>query len=280
MQNFEKVQKAVAFIAKSAAGMPRPRLGMVLGTGLGPAWCGEESFGLEYGAIPGFPPATVSSHAGRLCLGRVGGAWAWALSGRPHLYEGRTPAEVCMGVRVLAGLGVDTLVLTNAAGALNPAFEAGTLMCVADHINLTGANPLTGPNHEGWGERFPDMSAPYDAGLRALAAEEAARLGVRLESGVYAAVPGPSMETPAETRMLRTLGADAVGMSTVLECIAARHMGLRVLGVSCLTNKNDPDAMAPVRHEAVVAAAATVAGDLAALLAALAPRLARPESTR
>jgi purine-nucleoside phosphorylase len=175
-----------------------------------------------------------------------------AQQGRCHIYEGYTPAEVCCGVRVMRGLGAETLIITNAAGALEPRWDVGDLMLITDHINWTGQSPLTGPNHDAWGPRFPDMSAPYDRGLQGIALAAASRLRIRLERGVYLALPGPQMETPAETRMYRGLGAHAVGMSTALEVIAARHMNMRVLGISCLTNKNLPDCMAEAPLEEVI----------------------------
>jgi len=274
MQNPQKVQQAATFIRETLA-LPHPaRLGVVLGTGLSGAAGGLEVLAsLPYADIPGFPRSTAPSHAGNLAAAVLGGVPAWVLSGRFHLYEGYSPAEVAAGVRTLAALGADTVILTNAAGALNPQFEAGTLMAVTDHINCTGLSPLTGPNHDAWGERFPDMSRAYDPALADLARDCASRLGLRLERGVYAGVPGPHLETPAETRALRILGADAVGMSTVLETIAARHLGLRVLALSCLTNKNLPDCMEPVTLDNVLAAARAASADLARLLAAVAAEL-------
>lgn len=274
MQNPGKVQQAATFI-RETLGRPHPaRIGLVLGTGLSGALAGLETLAsLPYADIPGFPRSTAPGHAGGLAAVRLGGVPAWALSGRFHLYEGYSPAEVAAGVRVLAGLGADTLILTNAAGALNPQFAAGTLMAVTDHLNCTGLSPLTGPNHAAWGERFPDMTRAYDPDLVRLARDCAARLGLRLERGVYAGVSGPHLETPAETRALRLLGADAVGMSTVLEAIAARHLGMRVLALSCLTNQNLPDCMAPVTLEGVLAAAAAASADLGRLLAAVAAAL-------
>ena len=274
MQNPRKVQQAATFI-RETLGLSHPaRLGLVLGTGLsGAAGSLDVLASLPYADIPGFPCSTAPGHAGSLAAARLGGVPAWVLSGRFHLYEGYDPSEVAAGVRVLAALGADTVILTNAAGALNPQFEAGTLMAVTDHINMTGRSPLTGPNCEEWGERFPDMTRAYDPDLVRLALSCAARLGLRLERGVYAGVPGPRLETPAETRALRILGADAVGMSTVLETIAARHLGLRVLALSCLTNQNLPDCMEPVTLDKVLAAAWAASADLGRLLAAVAAEL-------
>ncbi|MDL2268227.1 purine-nucleoside phosphorylase, partial [Desulfovibrio sp. OttesenSCG-928-G15] len=196
------------------------------------------------------------------------------MRGRCHLYEGRTPGEVVTGVRVMAELGARGLVITNAVGGLNPLFPAGALMLIDDHINLTGQSPLTGVNEDSWGVRFPDMSRPYDPGMAAVMEETAMGLGIRLEKGVYACVPGPQLETRAETRALRHLGADVVGMSVVLEVIAARHLGLRVLGLSCLTNKNLPDCMGETSIEEIVATAEQASDTLTRLVLTAAPKLA------
>jgi purine nucleoside phosphorylase I, inosine and guanosine-specific len=245
-------------------------IGLLLGSGLGHVLKDfREDAGLPYSEIPGFPCSTVPGHSGRLLWGELEGRPLVVLSGRVHLYEGYDAAQVCLGVRLLRELGVRTLILTNAAGALNPLFETGSLMCLSDHINFTGRNPLCGPHEPRFGERFPDMSAAYAPELRALALAQARRLGLRLEQGVYLQVLGPSLETPAETRAFRALGADAVGMSTVVEAIAARQMGMRVLGIACLTNKNLPDCMAPTSHEQVLAQARAASADLGRLLAGI-----------
>jgi purine-nucleoside phosphorylase len=279
MQNKRNVQEAVQFVAKEIAHLPRPTMALVLGTGLGPAGAGiEELVVIPYEAIPGFPHSTVESHAGALSLGRLGGVPVWILKGRFHLYEGYTAEEVCRGVRTLAGLGVRTLLLTNAAGALNPQFAAGDLMLVTDHINYTGRNPLFGPNQEDWGPRFPDMSAVYSPRLREIARHTALDLGIGLERGVYIGVSGPNLETPAETRAFRILGADAIGMSTVLEVIAAHHMGLEIAAISCLTNVNLPDCMAPTSLEQVIAQAGKASASLARLLAGMVGSIARTPS--
>jgi purine-nucleoside phosphorylase len=207
---------------------------------------------VPFDAIPHFPAPTVTGHTGALVVGRSAGVPVAALKGRVHAYEGYPLADVVLPVRVLGRLGVRTLVLTNAAGAINPGFEPGDLMVVDDHINLLG-NPLTGPNEERLGPRFPDLSEAYDRTLRERALAICATLGVRAHSGVYLAVPGPSYETPAEIRMARTLGADAVGMSTVPEVIAARHMSMRVLVLSCLTNRAAGVSREPLDHEDVLA---------------------------
>lgn len=277
MQKPEKVQEAVEVIRAMPKVRQMPRLGLVLGTGLGGAASAlKTDYSVPYEDIAGFPTSTVHSHSGRLAFGSLAGVPVAALMGRFHLYEGYTPEEVAFGVRVLACLGIHTLVVTNAAGALNPLFDAGSLMAVTDHINLTGTSPLTGPNHDAWGPRFPDMSRAYDPVLVQAAMDAAMRIGIRLEKGVYIGVRGPQLETPAETRMLRALGADAVGMSTVMEVLAARHMGLRVLTISSLTNKNLPDCMAETSLEQVVAAAEASSQNLGRLLAELAPALDTP----
>ncbi len=271
-QRMEDVKKAAASIAKACPQFPKTAL--ILGSGLGD-WVEEGSIRLRipYGDIPGFPVSTVKGHAGALLLADVQGTPVFVLSGRFHLYEGYDAGTVTMPVRVLGLLGVTTLIATNAAGALNPLFATGGLMVLTDHINMTGHNPLTGPNVEAWGPRFPDMSQVYCPALREKAMQAALRCGQRLEQGVYVAVAGPSLETPAETRMLRILGADAVGMSTVPEAIVARHMGMRVLGISCLTNKNLPDCMAATSHEEILDQAGRSAAALGALLRALIPNL-------
>jgi purine-nucleoside phosphorylase len=265
MQNPEKVQLAVNAIRKRIPG--EARIGLILGTGLGRiAEELTEKKHIAYEDIPGFPSSTADSHVGGLAYGLLGSTPVWTLQGRFHLYEGYSPAQVCIGVRALAGLGVKTLLITNAAGGLDPLWPAGSLMLVTDHINLTGASPLEGPNHAAWGPRFPDMSVPYCPELRAKAMEAALKAGIRLERGVYVGVRGPNLETPAETRAFRLLGADAIGMSTVLEVIAARHMGLRVLAISSIANQNLPDCMAETSAEEIIAMADASAASLAELL--------------
>lgn len=270
MQNQQIIDSATEYLRGRIASALPAAAGVVLGTGLG-NWTQtmQDVCTIPYAEIPGFPASTVTGHAGALICGKVAGRSVLALSGRFHLYEGYTPAQACTGVRVLARLGVGAIVLTNAAGALNPQYDAGTLMCITDHINLTGASPLVGQNVNAWGVRFPDMCAVWDKGLRELALGQAARLGIRLERGVYAQVLGPQLETPAETRAYRLMGADAVGMSTVIEAIAARHMGARLLGISCLTNKNLPDCMAETSLEDILAVAARSGEALGRLLTAV-----------
>lgn len=255
-------------------------LGIVLGTGLsGLIDVLPHRVTVPYAQIPGnFPVPGEDGHVGAFVWGRMPSAGqapdnvgrpVLVAQGRCHLYEGRSPAEVCTVVRVMAALGVKTLIITNAAGALNPQFAVGSIMCMTDIINHTGVSPLTGPNCATWGPRFPDMSSPLDPELCQQTLKVATRLGLRLEQGVYIGVHGPELETPAETRMYRQWGADAVGMSTVLEIIAARHLGMRVLGLSCLTNKNLPDAMRPVSLEEIQTMAARTGRDLVKLIQAM-----------
>lgn len=274
MQNPDAVQKAADFIRSALPPSFAAKTGIILGTGLG-GWSSElpQTAAINYGDIPGFPTSTVSSHAGRLMAAHIGDTPVLMLQGRFHLYEGYSPAEVVMGVRTLGELGVSTLIVTNAAGALNPRYDTGSLMAITDQMNFTGRTPLAGPNHDAWGPRFPDMSRVFSPRLVRLGLESAAKLGIRLERGIYIGVLGPNLETPAETRAYRQLGADAVGMSTVMETIAAAHMGMEILGISCLTNKNLPDCMEPTTLDDVIAAADAAAGDLSRLLAEVAGKL-------
>jgi purine-nucleoside phosphorylase len=224
-------------VIESAIGSVRAPIGMVLGSGLGGlADEIEDARVVPYRAIPHLPMSTVPGHAGRLVAGSWQGREVVVLSGRIHRYEGHDTAKVALPVQMLAAMGVDTVFVTNAAGAVNASYNPGDLMLISDHINLIGGNPLVGMNDDRIGPRFPDMTVAYDAELRASARAIAAKLGITLHEGVYCGVLGPSYETPAEIRMVRTLGADAIGMSTVPEVIAARHAGMRVLGLSCLTN--------------------------------------------
>ena len=233
----------------------RPVVGVVLGSGLGAlADRLEGAVSIPYQEIPEFPAVSVAGHAGRLVVGTLGGVPVAAMQGRVHAYEGWSAEDLTFGVRLLAATGVRALLVTNASGAVNPGLAPGDLVRITDHLNLTGLNPLTGPNDERIGTRFPDMSQPYDPQLGALLDGIAVRLGVPLGTGVYAGVAGPSYETPAEIRMLRTLGADLVGMSTVLEVIAARHAGIRVAAVSLVTNLAAGLAEKPLSHADVLAA--------------------------
>lgn len=274
MQDAQAARDAAAWIeARLPAGFS-PGIALVLGTGLGASLGHLETLeSIPCGAVPGFPRSTAPGHGGVLAAARLSGKDVLVWEGRLHLYEGRSPAEVCLGVRASALLGVKTLVITNAAGSLDPLHETGGLLAITDHVNLTGKTPLSGPNEDSFGPRFPDMSHAYSKRLLDIAGRCALRLGIRLERGVYAGVHGPQMETPAETRMLRLLGADAVGMSTVMEVIAARHMGLEVLGLSCLVNQNLPDCMAEVSVEQVLAAAEASGRQLGALLKAVVAEL-------
>lgn len=244
-----------------------PEWGIILGTGMGLlAGKMEVQGSLPYEELPHYPRATSPSHHGRLSWGRLGGRQALLCQGRLHAYEGYSLRQVTFPVRVMAALGVSKLILTNAAGGLNPLFKAGELMLIRDHINLMGDGPLTGENIDAWGPRFPDMSRVYDRKLMELAEEVALIKGVTLRQGVYVAVKGPHLETPAETRFLRLMGADAVGMSTVPEAICAVHGGLRILGISVLSNLNLPDAMAPTSLEEIVATVARAEPQLVELL--------------
>ncbi len=251
-----------------------PRIAVVLGTGLG-KWGDslEDTDFVPYTQVPGFPQSTVQSHAGRIMLGRKSSAPILVLQGRFHVYEGYTASEACTGVRLAALLGAKNLILTNAAGAINPLFETGKIMLISDQMNMTGHNPLLGPNNDQWGPRFPDMSQVYSPALQDIALQCARDIGLGLERGVYVGVQGPSLETPAETRAYRLMGGDAIGMSTVLEAIAAKHMGLNILGLSCLTNKNLPDCMQETSVEEIIARAEATGRDLGRLLDAVIPRL-------
>jgi purine-nucleoside phosphorylase len=250
-------------------------VGVVLGSGLG-GFASRLTDRLEipYETIPHWPVSTAEGHAGRLVLGRLGELPVAVMAGRVHLYEGYRPDQVVFGVRVLGRLGARALVLTNAAGGINPAFQRGLLVLISDHINLQGANPLVGPNEESLGPRFPDMTEAYSVRLRQIARETAAELGIPVAEGVYAAMLGPSYETPAEIRFLRIIGADLVGMSTVPEVIAARHMGLSVLAISCVTNMAAGLAPGPLSHREVLETGEMVRDRLSRLLEALLPRIA------
>jgi purine-nucleoside phosphorylase len=251
-----------------------PDVAIILGTGLGALGRAIETRTvIEYGDIPGFPLSTVESHAGRLLCGTLGGKTVLAMQGRFHLYEGYSAQQVAFPVRVMRELGAHTLVVSNACGTLNPLWNAGEIMLIADHINLLGTNPLIGANDEALGPRFPDMSAPYDAELRALTREVAREQKIVLREGVYVAITGPALETRAEYRMLRTIGADAVGMSTVPEVIAAVHGGMRVLGLSIMTDKCLPDALVPVTLGEIVEMAGRAEPQLTSLVRGVMERL-------
>jgi len=250
-----------------------PEVAIVLGTGLGAlAEAIDVEAAIAYADLPGFPLSTVESHAGRLLCGTLSGRCVVAMQGRFHRYEGYTLQQVTFPVRVLRALGARTLVVTNAGGGLHPLWEAGDLMLIADHINLLGDNPLVGPNDERLGPRFPDMSQPYDAALREVARAEARRQRLTLREGVYAAVSGPNLETRAEYRMLRTLGVDVVGMSTVPEVIVAVHGGMRVLGISIITDMCLPDALEPATVEKIIGVARRAEPHLTALVSGVLER--------
>lgn len=250
----------------------RPRVGLILGSGLGPlADSVEDGVAIPYGEISHFPVATVEGHTGRLIVGRLEGQAVMVMQGRAHYYEGYSMAEITFPVRVMQVLGVETLIVTNAAGGLNPEFRAGDVMLINDHVNLigmAGLNPLRGPNLDQFGPRFPDMSEPYDAHLRQLARQAVAEAQIPLREGVYICLAGPSFETPADLRFLRAIGVDAVGMSTVPEVTVARHGGTRVLGLSGISNVAAVEGAPPAEatHEEVLEAGQVLAPRLEAIL--------------
>jgi purine-nucleoside phosphorylase len=252
----------------------RPRLAFVLGSGLGSAMDLPLEAVIPYAEIPHFPISSVIGHAGELLFARPSGVPCAFLSGRVHMYEGYSPGQVVHAVRTMRVLGAEIVVLTNAAGGVNTSFRPGNLMLITDHLNLTGRNALIGPNEDEFGTRFPDMSAVYAPELQSVARAAAAAAAVTLVEGVYASILGPSFETPAEIRMFRSLGADAVGMSTVLEAIAAVHAGMQVLGISCITNMAAGILPRPLSHAEVIETTTAVRGDFAALLRGVIERLA------
>lgn len=256
MEQYQQQVEAAAAHIRACVSEP-PEVLIQLGTGLGElARAMQVDCSLAYAEIPHFPRSTVVSHDGNLVIGRLAGRRTAILQGRFHCYEGYSAREVAFPIRALALLGVRTAIITNASGGLNPTFRPGTIMIVADHINLLGDNPLRGPNIDAWGARFPDLSTPYAPELRQLARRLAKRLGLaEVVEGTYVCIPGPSLETPAETRFLRMIGADAVGMSSVPEILVALHAGMRVLGLSVVANVNDPDHFRPIRIEEIIAAA-------------------------
>ena len=269
---YERAAAAARFI-RSRAGR-EVRTALVMGSGLGAF--ADEVEGAEsipYGEIPGFARPTVEGHAGRLVVGEIGGAAVAVMQGRFHFYEGYALEEVTFPVRALGLLGVKSLVLTNAAGGLNNSYSEGSLIVISDHLNLMGTNPLLGPNDARFGPRFPDMTEVYDHEYVDAVIAEAKEMGLELRRGIYAALTGPSYETPAEIRMLRLLGADAVGMSTVPEAIVARQMGLRVLGLSCITNMAAGVLDKPINHEEVIETGARVRETFAELLRRVIPKL-------
>jgi purine-nucleoside phosphorylase len=268
----EQVERAADVVRARFA--RRPDAAIVLGTGLGGlAGAIAVEATIDYADIPGFPLSTVESHAGRLLCGELSGKTVVAMQGRFHRYEGYWLSQVTFPVRVLRALGAQTLIVSNACGGMHPLWAAGDLMLIADHINLLGDNPLIGPNDDRLGPRFPDMSAPYDAGLRSLARAVATEQRIVLREGVYVAVPGPNLETRSEYRFLRAIGADVVGMSTVPEVIVAIHAGMRVLGVSIITDLCLPDALEPASVEKIIAVASRAEPNLTALVCAVLERL-------
>ena len=280
MTYYEQVAEAAAYL-KAMLGSLSPKISIVLGSGLGAvADAVTDSVIVPYGEIPHFPQSTVEGHSGRIVAGALGGAPVIVMQGRVHYYEGYTPLEVTFPMRVLGLLGVRAAVLTNAAGGIDEAYRVGQLVLLSDHINNMGWNPLIGPNEprfamkSGSGLRFFDMTEAYSKALRALATEAAEQEGFTLNEGVYLASPGPSFETPSEVRAFRTWGATLVGMSTVPETLVARHMGIDVLGISCVTNLAAGLSATPLSHEEVYETGRQVEGRLAGLLKRLAPKMA------
>lgn len=269
---FEEVEEAATAIRDRSE--ITPEIGIILGTGLGPlADRIEAETRIEYGDLPHFPTSSVDSHAGELILGTLAGKPVVALSGRFHYYEGYTLQQVTFPVRVAKALGIHTLIVSNACGGMNPLYAAGDLMVIDDHINFMGDNPLIGPNDERLGPRFPDMSEPYTQSLRELAETIALEKGIKLQRGVYLACPGPCLETRAEYRFMRQLGADVVGMSTVPEVIVAVHAGLKVLGFSAVTDACLPDALEAVDIDKIIATANAVEPVLSELVSACIARM-------
>jgi purine-nucleoside phosphorylase len=271
-EEFRRAERAAKFILSKTK--LRPRVGLVLGSGLG-AFADQfsDAARIDYKKIPHFPRPTAIGHAGRLVVGRVAGAAVAAMQGRVHFYEGYSLKEVIFPMRVFARMGIRAVILTNAAGGINRELHQGCLVVLRDHINLQGSNALIGPNDERFGPRFHDMSNAYHKAYREIAVVEAKRLGMELHEGVYAALTGPSYETPAEIRYLATIGADLVGMSTVPEVIAARHMGMRVLGISCVTNMAAGILDQPINHEEVLETGERVRKQFVALLTAVIPQI-------
>jgi purine-nucleoside phosphorylase len=270
---FDRVQDAAAVVRQRTALVPE--IGIVLGTGLGGlAQEIDVDVSLPYGEIPGFPLSTVESHAGRLVVGHLGGRRVVAMQGRFHRYEGYDLSAVTFPVRVMRALGAESLVVSNACGGMNPLWSPGDLVLLSDHINLLGDNPLVGANDDRLGLRFPDMSAPYDPDLRALARAVALEQGIVLREGVYVAVAGPNLETRAEYRMLRGMGADVVGMSTVPEVIVAVHAGMRIVGISIVTDQCLPDALEPADITRIIETAARAEPSLSRLITQLVERMA------
>ena len=267
-----QVEEAAAFVRQHSS--KKPAVGVLTGTGLGAS---ADSLSVEtvlaYSDIPHFPESTVVGHAGRLVIGTLVDRPTLVFQGRFHLYEGYSPQAVTFPVRLLQALGAGYLIVTNAAGGLNLDFKAGDIMLIRDHINLTGANPLTGPNNSAWGDRFPDMTQVYDSGLAQKVAFICQNCNIDIRNGVYAGLLGPSLETPAEIRFLRTIGADAVGLSTIQEVIAAVHARMKIVGLSIITNINDPDNPSPASVEAILDVANQAAPVVDRIISELVSRL-------
>lgn len=261
----KKVKETAAFIKKNISEMPVT--GLLTGTGLGESVAGINVLSsFDYKDIPNFPVSTVESHKGKLIFGDISGHRIVAMQGRFHMYEGYSPLEVTFPIRVMQELGVQNLIVTNAAGGLNLSFSPGDIMLIRDHINMSGENPLIGPNFDSWGVRFPDMSAVYDMGLAAIALDAALKHDMDMFQGVYVGLKGPSLETPAETRFIRMMGADAVGFSTIPEVIVAVHAGMKVLGLSTITNVNDPDHQEKATVEEIIDVAVKAAPKVALII--------------
>ena len=271
-EQFTQAESAAKLIQERTA--LRPQIGLVLGSGLGGfADSLTDATGIPYAEIPAFPRSTAIGHAGRLVIGNAGGVAVAAMQGRVHLYEGYSAQEVAFPIRVFGRLGIRAVILTNAAGGINLSYSQGALVLIRDHINLQGQNPLVGANDDRFGVRFPDMTAAYSKSYRETAREEAAKLGMTLHEGVYAGLLGPSYETPSEIEYLRRIGADLVGMSTIAEVIAARHMGIRVLAISCVTNMAAGILDQPLSHDEVMETGERVKTRFEALLKAVLPKI-------
>jgi purine-nucleoside phosphorylase len=273
MESFKnKVFQATSFV-RSKIGQ-HPHIGLLIGTGLAESLSHmKTAVSVDYRDIPNFPISTVPTHRGALLFGSIRGKRVLAMQGRFHYYEGYRMRDITLPVRVMQLLGVNTLIVLNASGGINPSFNAGDIMVIADHINLTGSNPLIGPNVDEWGPRFPDMTQVYDPELITMAEEAALENGIRVQKGVYVGLPGPSLETRAEIRFLKTIGADAVGLSTIPEVIAAAHGGMAILGLSVITNMNLPDDPQPCRVDDIIATAEGAAPRVQAVIEGVIERL-------
>jgi len=273
MQESDRIERAVEYIKSQTQNISIPKVGIVLGSGLGAvADRLEDGVRIPYGEIPGYHKSAVAGHKGCLCIGHLGETPVAVMQGRIHLYEGHSVADVVLPIRVLVKLGCQNLIVTNAAGGINETFQVGDLMLITDHLNFTATNPLVGPNDDQLGVRFPDMTNAYDKEMRKVALELSESRTVTVRTGVYAGMLGPTYETPAEIHMLRTIGADAVGMSTVLEVIAAHHMGAKVLGISCISNAAAGMSGEQLSHEEVKEAADAVEKEFSAFVTDLASR--------